>query len=142
MKLKKLWMPSMIFVAAVLAMLVYSLFTSVAKKPTITEKEFAFSITYELDGKEVTIKDVYLARYVGNSGYTDTKSCIYTGKIGGLQEGTTEYILKEGKNTRIVLLTNFYADYEIFKQWANLDYVTLIGIVYTYSMPGSYFDNV
>ena len=52
------------------------------------------------------------------------------------------YFLYNTEDSLSDALTNFYADYEIFKQWANLDYVTLIGIVYTYSMPGSYFDNV
>ena len=62
MKNKKLLLPVIILVVAILAIAVYSVCSSIAKKPTVTEGEFPFTITYELDGNEVTISDVYKAR--------------------------------------------------------------------------------
>lgn len=111
MKNKKLLLPVIILVVAILAIAVYSVCSSIAKKPTVTEGEFPFTITYELDGNEVTVSDVYTARYTGNDGYADTKSRVYVGEIGNMGEENTVYTIKQEGNTRIVLHTNFYADY-------------------------------
>ena len=74
MKSKKLFLPTIILAVAILATVVYSIISSIAFKPAITEGEFPFSITYELDGERVTIEDVYKVHYVRNDGYADTKS--------------------------------------------------------------------
>ena len=106
MKSKKILLPIVILGVSVLLMAVCSIVMSIAKKPTITEQEFPFSITYELDGETKTIQDVYRVRYDGNGGYTDTKGRCYVGEISDMSEGTT-YILKKDKKGRIELQTNF-----------------------------------
>ena len=111
MKNKKLFLPGIILAVAIVAIVVYSIFSSIAYKPAVTEGEFPFSITYELDGETVTVNDVYRASYVRNDGYADTKGRVYVGEIGDMGEGNTVYTLKKGKNTRVELCTNFYADY-------------------------------
>ncbi|MBQ5590896.1 MAG: hypothetical protein IIU65_04370 [Clostridia bacterium] len=111
MKNKKLFLPTLIIGIAVVAMIVCSLALSIAKKPTVTEGEFPFSITYELNGKTVTIKDVYKTHYVKNDGYVDSKGRVYVGEIGNMGEGNTVYTLKKNSKGRIELWTNFYADY-------------------------------
>lgn len=111
MKSKKLFLPTIILAIAVLAIAVCSVVSGIAQKPTVTEAEFPFSITYELDGETVTIEDVYVARYSDNSGYADTKSRVYVGKIGNMSEDQTVYTLKEDENGRIELCTHFYAEY-------------------------------
>ena len=111
MRNKKLFLPSVILVASVLAITIFSFVFSIAKKPVITESEFPFSITYELDGETVTINEVYRAYYVENGGYADTKSRIYVGEIGNMGEGNTIYTLKKDENTRVELWTHFYPDY-------------------------------
>ena len=97
MKNKKLFLPTLVIGIAVVAMIVCSLICGIAQKPTVTEGEFPFSITYELDGKTQTISDVYKVHYVRNSGYNDTKSRVYSGKIGDMPKDTTHYVLKEEK---------------------------------------------
>ncbi len=111
MKNKKLFLSAIILVVAILAIVVYSVVSSIALKPTITEGEFPFSITYELDGKTVTIDEIYKARYVRNDGYADTKGRVYVGEIGNLGEDNTVYTLKKDENTRVELWTHFYPDY-------------------------------
>lgn len=111
MKSKKLWLPTVILAAAVLLTVVYSLVTSIAIKPLVTEYEFPFSITYELHGETVTIDDVYAVRYDRNGGYADSKTRIYVGQIGDMSEDTTDYILEKDTSGRIELMTNFYPDY-------------------------------
>ena len=131
MKTKKLY--ALILAVAVLAIAVYSVVSSIAKKPTVTEGEFPFSITYELDGENVTINDVYKARYVGNGGYADTKSRIYVGEIGNMGEGNTYYTLKKDANSRIELNTQFYADYLMGdSEYSYFDYEAFAPQIYYY----------
>ena len=111
MKSKKLFLPAVILAAVLVVTVVWSLVSSIARKPTVTEGEFPFSITYELDGETVTVNGVYKARYVKNGGYADTKLRIYEGEIGTMGEGNTVYLLKEDESGRIELCTNFYADH-------------------------------
>ena len=111
MKTKKLFLPAIILAVAILTTVVYSVVSNIAKKPTVTEGEFPFKITYELDGEMVTVDDVYKVHYVRNDGYADTKSRVYVGEIGKMGEGNTVYTLKKDKNTRVELWTKFYPDY-------------------------------
>ena len=111
MKNKRLFLPTVITLAAIIAMALSCVVISIAKKPTVTHGEFGFSITYELDGERITINDVYSAHYDRNGGYNDSKSRIYEGKIGGLDEGETRYTVKDDADGRIVILTKLYADY-------------------------------
>lgn len=108
MKSKKL-LPVIIIAVAVLAMAVCSIISGIAYKPTVTEGEFPFSITYELNGETVTVEDVLSVRYDRNDGYTDTKSRIYIGVIDGIgEENVFHYELENGS---FILNTKLYADY-------------------------------
>lgn len=109
MKNKKLFLPAIILVVAIVATAVYLLVSSIAIKPTVTEAEFPFSITYELDGETITIDEVYKARYVPND--DKCKGRVYVGEIGNLGEGNTVYTLKQNENTRVELWTALYPDY-------------------------------
>ena len=112
MKSKKLLLPTIIISAAIVAMIVYSVITSIAQKPTITEKEFPFSITYELNGKTETIEDVYVAFFTGNGGYVETTGRCYDGEIVGKEDkDSASYVLSKINDKAIILYTNFYADY-------------------------------
>jgi hypothetical protein len=111
MKNKKLFLPVIIIVVTILAIAAYSVISNIAQKPAVTEKEFPFSITYELNGEKVTISDVYKVRFDRNDGYADSKTRVYVGEIGNMGEGNTVYTLKKDENTRVELSTNFYPDY-------------------------------
>ena len=111
MKNKKALLPILILSAAILATAASAVISNIAKKPVVTEGEFPFSITYELDGETVTIEEVYKVRYVGNDGYADTKMRVYVGEIGEKGEDQTIYTLKKDAAGRIELWTYFYPDY-------------------------------
>ena len=107
MKLKNLRLPIAIWSVSILAIVAYAIIYCIAQRPTITEKEFDFSITYEYQGETITIRDVYVVRYIGNDGYSQSKTRNYSGKIVGMQEaGITTYVLKDEEECRIVLKTN------------------------------------
>ena len=114
MKRYKLFLPTIILVAAIMLTVISAFIAGIALKPTVTESEFPFSITYELDGEIVTINDVYKARYKENKKY---KYRTYIGEIGNLGEDNTIYTLKTDETGRIELWTHFYPDYLMGDAW-------------------------
>lgn len=111
MKNKKLFLPAIILVVAIVATTVYLIIGSIALKPTVTKAEFPFKITYELDGETVTIEDVYEANFISNDEADNYKERYYSVKLLSSGKNDTSFTLKQNENTRIVLDTNFYADY-------------------------------
>lgn len=111
MKNKKLFLPTIILAVAVVAIAVYSFISIIALKPTVTEGEFPFSITYELDSERVTIQDVYKVNYIKNDKDNNHKGRVYVGKRLSSGEDDTVFLLKQDENSRIELWTHFYADY-------------------------------
>ncbi len=108
MKKGKLFLPTIIFVSAVVITMISVIIAGISLKPVVTESEFPFSITYELDGETVTINDVYKVHYDADETY---KYRVYDGKIQDKEEDNTHYVLKREEDGRIELWTNFYADY-------------------------------
>ena len=80
MKKHKLFLPIMILVISLLVMAVYGAISNIALKPTITEHEFPFSITYELDGVTETVDAVCVVTYAGNGGYVKATTRQYEEK--------------------------------------------------------------
>ena len=140
MKNKKLFLPTIIFAVAIAMTLILLLVSSVALKPNITEYEFPFSITYELDGETVTINDVYKAYYTKDLTY---KQRMYDGEIGNNGENNTNYVIKKGDTYRIELSTNFYPDYLMGDPEYNDYYVDepFEPIIYYYNAEGAEFSD-
>ena len=108
MKKGKLFLPTIILVSAIVVTMVSVFIAGISLKPVVTESEFPFSITYELDGETVTIDDVYKVHYDADEAY---KYRMYVGEIQNKKEDNAYYILKTEENGRIELWTHFYADY-------------------------------
>ena len=108
MKNKKLFLPTIILAVAIVLTMISAVVAGIALKPKVTEGEFPFSITYELDGKTVTIKDVYKVWYEQDGEY---KGRIYAGEIGNRGENNTIYMLKTNDAGRVELWTHFYPEY-------------------------------
>lgn len=108
MRSKRLFLPTIILIAALVMTMVSVLIAGIALKPEITESEFPFSITYELDGETITINDVYKVQYEKLGGY---KTRMYSGEIGNRGKDNTIYVLKKNDSGRVELWTHFYADY-------------------------------
>ena len=108
MKKGKLFLPTIMMVAAIVMTMVSVMIAGISLKPVVTEGEFPFSITYELDGQTVTIQDVYQVHYDADEAY---KYRVYVGEIQNKEEDNTYYTLKTEENGRIELWTRFYADY-------------------------------
>ena len=112
MKKHKLFLPILILAIAFLAMAVFAVISNIALKPTITEHEFPFSITYELDGVTETIDGVCQASYIGNGGYVKVTTRQYDGVF--LSQGEdigSAFEIKVGDEWAITLYTHLYPDY-------------------------------
>ena len=110
-KNKKLFLPAIILSAAILVTAVFSLISSIAMKPTVTDADFPFTITYELNGETITIDDVYQVNYVPNDADDNHKDRVYAGQLLSSGEDYTSFVIKQEESTRIELWTLFYADY-------------------------------
>ena len=112
MRSRKLTLPAVILAVAVVLMAVYGIVTNIAMKPTITQHDFPFSITYELDGKTETFEGIYTAFYVGNGGYIDTTIRQYDGTFtSNREDADVGMILRHDENGTIYLHTRLYPDY-------------------------------
>ena len=112
MKSKKLALPMIILVIAILAMAVLGIVSNIAKKPTITEMDFPFSITYELNGETVKVDAVYAVSYVGNGGYVKATTRIYEGEVISETEGAdTSFVISQTDADYITIYTRIQADY-------------------------------
>ena len=113
MKIKKLRLSALILLGAILAMVAVSILLNIAKKPTVTEASFDFSVTYEIGGVQTTISGVYRVSFVGHDGDADTKTCIYSGNIDGKgeEDEDTSYVLSDTADGMLVLCTNLEGGY-------------------------------
>ena len=113
MKSKKLFLPSIILLSAIVVMCVFGLLDAIVREPVIREGEFPFSITYEVDGKTETIEGTYVCTYAGVGSYGDIKSRYYLGEIVNAEEMDVQgdYTIYKDEEGYIILTTCLHADY-------------------------------
>ena len=112
MKKHKLFLPILILAIAFLAMAVFAVISNIALKPTITEHEFPFSITYELDGVTETVDAVCAVTYAGNGGYVKATTRQYEEKYISQRENMgSAFEIFVGDECSITLFTRIYPDY-------------------------------
>ena len=112
MKKHKLFLPILILAIAFLAMAVFAVISNIALKPTITEHEFPFSVTYELDGVTETVDAVCVVSYAGNGGYVKATTRQYEEKYISQRENMgSAFEIFVGDECSITLFTRIYPDY-------------------------------
>jgi hypothetical protein len=113
MKNKSLRLPIIIISIGIIIAIAASLLLSMQKTPTITNRDFNFSITYKLDGETKTINGVYSSRFAGFGGNGIDPLCRYydgTYKFEGEDDGDRCFTIaeKDGYELYIVALLNDY----------------------------------
>ena len=112
MKKHKLFVPILILIVALLAMAVCAVVSNIALKPTITQHEFPFSVTYELDGVTETVDAVCAVTYAGNGGYVKATTRQYDEKYISQRENIgSSFEIFVGDESSITLFTRIYPDY-------------------------------
>ena len=93
-------------------MAVFAVINNIALKPTITEHEFPFSVTYELNGETVNVEGVCKASYIGNGGYVKATTRQYDEEYISQRENIgSSFEIFVGNESSITLFTHIYPDY-------------------------------
>ena len=58
----------------IIAAVIACLLTGITKAPTVTENEFAYSVTYRLDGEVKTVDGVYKCKFNDEVNYVNPQS--------------------------------------------------------------------
>ena len=111
MKNKSLKLPIIIIAIGIIIAIAASLLVSMQKTPTVTNKDFDFSITYKLDGETKTLNGVYSSRFTGFGANGVDPLCRYyegTYKVEGEDDGDRCFTIdeKDGYKLYIVALLN------------------------------------
>ena len=104
MKDKNLRLTKIVFLVAVIAMVIAVVICGIAKKPTVTQGEFPYSVTYSVKGEVKTLEGVYKAQFVGKTeNITVAKNGATGNEIDAISSATiTSKAVTNAVNTAIV----------------------------------------
>lgn len=121
--LKKFKLPIIVAAVTLVAMIVVTMMLSVAKKPSVTEAQFPFSITYEYDGEVRTYSGTFVAVFTGNGGYADPTNRCYKGYLLETgEEGEPGVCVEQNPDgSHIRLYSRLIADYMLGEPGYELD---------------------
>ena len=105
MKKSKLRLTGIVFAVAVIAMVIAVVICGIAKKPTVTQGEFPYSVTYSVQGEVKTLEGVYRAEFTGNESYADNTGRIYDG------DDETWFTVYEAEGGKVQIITHMYPEY-------------------------------
>ena len=105
MKKSKLRLTGIIFAVTAVVMVIAVVLCGIAKKPTVTQGEFPYSVTYSVQGEVKTLEGVYHAEFIGNESYADNTGRIYDG------DDETWFTVYEEEGGKVQIITHMYASY-------------------------------
>ena len=114
MKTKNLKIPAIIIVIGLVVAVVAHLLTSIQLKPTVTEHDFEYSVTYKLNGETKTINGVYNCSFSGfGSEGIDPLDRYYTGEytVDGNTTTFQSYTIAEKDTVDLYIVTLFNDSY-------------------------------
>lgn len=105
---KTLKIPAIIIAIGLITAIVAYFLTSVQLKPTVTEQDFAYSVTYKIDGETKTFDGIYTCRFdgFGNDG-VDPLFRYYTGEytVDRVQLSSRCYTIDEKDGYELYIVT-------------------------------------
>ena len=108
MKNPKLKLPILIIIGGIIVSIITNMVLCTAKKPTITEHSFPISITYEFDGKTVTIEDEFICSYTGH-GSTNSTDRYYDGYLANADDiNCGDYLIESFDDGELIIITNLF----------------------------------
>ena len=105
MKKSKLRLTGIIFAVTAVVMVIAVVLCGIAKKPTVTQGEFPYSVTYSVQGEVKTLEGVYHAEFIGNESYADNTSRVYDG------DDETWFTVYEEEGGKVQIITHMYPEY-------------------------------
>ena len=113
MNVKKMKLPILIGVIALILAVAACLLSCVRKEPLVKEQDFEYSVTYRLDGEEHTLTGVYRCSFTGYDSYDDPTMREYAGRhvYNGTETGSFYLALAEKNGVTLYVTTELDADY-------------------------------
>lgn len=113
MNIKQMKLPIIILTVGILLAVLAALFTCMLKEPTVKEQDFAYAVTYRLDGTEHTLSGVFKCRFDGYDIYDDATLRNYVGEYTqseNSENSETILVAQKGDN-ELYLVTRLDAAY-------------------------------
>ena len=110
MKSKLLKIPAIIIAIGFILMVAAYFLTSIREMPTKTEHDFAYSVTYKVDGETKTLEGIYTCRFTGFGGNgIDPLIRYYDGeyKVDGITTLSRRYTIAEKDGYKLDIITLF-----------------------------------
>ncbi len=109
MKNRSLKIPALILAIGLVLTLVVCLFTNIIMSPTITEHDFRYSVTYELNGETKTLEGIYKCKYDGYCEGSDPADRYYTGEytVDGQTTLSQTYTIAQKDGAELYIVTQF-----------------------------------
>ena len=109
MKNRSLKIPALILAIGLVLTLVVCLFTNIIMSPTITEHDFRYSVTYELNGETKTLEGIYKCKYDGYGEGSDPADRYYTGEytVDGQTTLSQTYTIAQKDGAELYIVTQF-----------------------------------
>ena len=109
MKKKNMKTLFVIFAVGLLMAITASLLTGIVNAPIITEHDFNFSVTYQLDGEAKTLDGVYRCYFQGNGSGDEPQERYYGGEhlTNPSEEHPEEYTIAQKDDLELCIVTYF-----------------------------------
>lgn len=109
MKRRSLKLPAVIIAIGLVVSFVASLFTNFILTPIVTEHDFNYSVTYELNGEVKTLEGVYTCRFDGYSEGENPRNRHYTGEytVNGQKTLHQTYTITRNDGAELYIVTAF-----------------------------------
>lgn len=112
MKNKKLLLPIIFIIAAVIASAVFACFIGIVQKPQIEKQEFPFSITYKYNSETKTLNGIYVAEYYAGDTVGFDQIRYWDGYVKDNNSGdANNCIISQTEEGTLYLCPNIYAGY-------------------------------
>lgn len=114
MKSERLRLPIIMLAIGLILMVAVYFLASVQKKPTVTEQDFAYSVTYKVDGEEKTYEGIYTCRFngFGDNGIDPlTRYYVEEYTVDGVTADTHRYTIAEKDGYTLDIVTIFNNEY-------------------------------
>ena len=131
MKHKNLKIPTIILVIGLVVAMLAAMLTCIVKEPMVTEQDFNFTVTYELDGEEQTLEGIYRCRFRSVGKGTNPLERYYEGiyVTNPSEEHSAAYTIAEKDGLELCIVTIFSDRYLMGEREASFSYDPYLAVM-------------
>lgn len=130
MKMRKLLIPSILFVLLLISHITASCTLFYTTRPEVGVKEFPYSITYEYKNETNTIEGVYVCEFDGSKSFFGENTRYWNGFLKGEDKYETRHIIEETEDIMIYLHPNLSPGYmmgdPIYREYSEGEHIPYV----------------